>query len=237
MLGEHDALLAAGFSVATFAIRWELVKGFAPPPPPPDPDAHPVGVWLLAAPTPKTVGRGYFALIASNVGMIPRVVDYLATLADVDATRVGIAGTSTNGFVALEAASREPRIGAALVIAAAGDYRCFLEHSQLAMNGAPLDLDPGYDRELAHREPIAHPEQLAHAAVLMVNGSADHAVPARCATRTARVLGAAYDAAGVPERFRFLLVEGGGHNDLSARAREEGLRWFTEWLAPVAPVD
>lgn len=230
LLGAEEALLDAGLAVVTYSLHWELLWGLAPPPPPPS--ARTVGVWLLAAPTPQTVGQGYFALIASNAGMVPRVVDYLATLSDVDATRIGIAGTSTNGFVAIEATAREPRLAAALVVAAAGDYRCFLEHSSLAMNGAPLDLAPAYERDLVEREPIAHPEHLLHAAVLMVNGTTDHAVPARCARPTADALAKAYDAAGVPDRFRFVLVEGAGHNDLGARVRAEGVPWLQRWLAP-----
>ena len=237
LLGAEEALLDAGLAVVTYRLHWELLRGLAPPPPPPAPDAHPVGVWLLASPSPQTVGQGYFALIASNAGMVSRIVDYLATLRDVDATRIGIAGTSTNGFVALEATAREPRIAAALIVAAAGDYPCFLEHSSLAMNGAPLDLAPAYAHDLAAREPIAHPERLLHAAVLMVNGTTDHAVPARCARATADVFTKAYDAAGVPERFRFVLVEGAGHNDLEPRIRGEGLPWLQRWLAPAPEGD
>lgn len=234
LLGAEQAILDAGLAVVTYRLHWELLRGLAPPPPPPAPDARPVGVWLLAASSPKTVGQGYFAVIASNAGMVSRIVDYLATLRDVDATRIGIAGTSTNGFVALEATAREPRIGAALVVAATGDYPCFLEHSSLAMNGAPLDLAPAYAHDLAQRDPLAHPERLLHAAVLMVNGTTDHAVPARCARATADILTKAYDAAGLADRFRFVLVEGAGHNDLEPRIRAEGLPWLQRWLAPAS---
>ena len=161
---------------------------------------------------------------------VPRVIDYLATVPDVDPRRIAIAGSSTSGFVALEAAAREPRLAAAVVIAACGDYRDFLHHSSLAMNGEPLDLDPAYARELLGRQAISHPARLTHAAVLMVNGVADLAVPITCARATARVLDEAYPRAGVPERFRFVAVEGAGHSDLAGRARSELLAWLGRWI-------
>jgi fermentation-respiration switch protein FrsA (DUF1100 family) len=102
------------------------------------------------------------------------------------------------------------------------------------MNGAPLDLAPAYAHDLAQRDPLAHPERLLHAAVLMVNGTTDHAVPARCARATADILTKAYDAAGLADRFRFVLVEGAGHNDLEPRIRAEGLPWLQRWLAPAS---
>src|SRR5262245_34376181 len=103
LLGAEETLLDAGFAVVTYRLHWELIRGLAPPQPPPSPNTAAVGVWLLAAPSPQTVGQGYFAIIASDAGMVPRIVDYLGTLREVDATRIGIAGSSTNGFVALEA--------------------------------------------------------------------------------------------------------------------------------------
>lgn len=237
-LGADEALVGAGFAVATFTLHWEMLRGLAPPPPPPPPagDAPaasdgPMGVWLLASPTPRTVGQPYFGLIAASVRAVGRVVDHLATRADVDAGRLGIAGSSTNGFVALEAAA-DARIRAVVAVAAAGDYLCFLERSGLAMRGAPLALDPAYARELHARQPAEHPERLTHAAVLLVNGAADVAVPAACAERTAAALRPAYERAGVADRFELVLVEGAGHNQLADVARERALAWFGHWLAP-----
>ena len=239
LLGEHEALLSASFAVATFRMHWERLRGLGasaadPFPSAPAPAANEsVGVWLLASPSPRTVGQRYFGLIAAQVAAVRRVVDHLATLDVVDSARLGIAGSSTNGFVSLEATAADPRIAAAVVVAACGDYHRFLERSSLAMRGAPLDLDPLYSRGLRAREPASHPERLTHAAVLMLNGTADEAVPVACAEETAAMLRPAYEQAAVPERFRLVVVDGAGHAELGPRARDESLAWFGRWLGGI----
>jgi len=235
LLGEREALLDAGFAVVTFRVHWEMLRGVPPALPAPAPGpapTHGVGVWLLASPSPRTVGQRYFGLVAAQVKAVRRVLDHLSASPLVDAARIGIAGSSTNGFAALEATAADPRIRAAVAVAACGDYHRFLELSSLAMRGAPLELDPDYSRELRGREPAAHPERLVHAAVLMVNGTADVAVPPACPRQTAAVLQQAYADAGAPDAFRLVLVDDASHTQLGPRAREESLAWFGYWLAP-----
>ena len=96
------------------------------------------------------------------------------------------------------------------------------------MEGKPLDLDPAYAYWLDEHDPALHSERLVHAAVLMVNGKKDPAIPLACAERTARVLGAAYRRPGVPERFRFERLDGG--HAIEEEARWATLGWFYRWL-------
>ena len=226
---DPEALVAAGAALVTYQVNWDLLAPLKPPEPVPPP-ANTVGVWLLASPTPRTVGKAYLQLIANDATRtIPEVVDYLATVPEVDPARIGVAGVSTTGFTALQAVAADPRLVAATVLVACGDYHTFLHLSDLAMNGAPLDLDPAYDRWLRTQEPVAHPARLVHAAVLMVNGADDAAVPTACASETARILRRAYARAGVTERFRFVLLPGAGH-DLGELAAHEVLAWWYRWL-------
>jgi hypothetical protein len=233
LVDGREQLLEMGMVVATYRQNWEPLKALAPPPPPEPPAKNTVGVWLLAAPTPKTVGKGYFSMISIDAeSILPLVLGYLGALPEVDTARIGIIGSSTKGFAAMRAAA-DRRIAAAVVLAACGDYHTFLHLSPLAMKGAPLDLDAGYDAELRRLEPIRHPGRFTHAAMLMMNGTADAAVPIECARSTAQALERAYAKAGVPERFRFVEVGGAGHNDLGAGTPAEVGTWLQRWLRPL----
>jgi len=240
-LGGDDVLAAMGVAAVSYEIHWKLLRGLAPPKeeaPPPAPGTPPRtwGKWLLASPSPRTVGQGYFQLIAGNGEQtVPKVLDWLATLPEIDAGRLGVAGFSTNGFVALVAAAHDPRIRVAVAVAACGDWPTFLAQSPLALGGEePFDPEPAYRRFIARTDPIRHPRRLVHAALLMVNGDDDPAIPFACASATADALRRAYAAAGVPERFRFAVVPGGGH-EVQPDARWETLGWVQRWLVETPP--
>jgi dienelactone hydrolase len=223
---DPATLLSAGAVVVTY----QVAAGDADEGASPRPGDVPVGAWLLAAPSARTIGRGFFRLIAHEARYaVPRIVDQLAAMPDVDVARIGIAGTSTAAFVALQAVVAEPRIAAAAVVVGCGDYHAFLHLSTLGMGGQPLDLDPEYAAWLAELEPVRHPQRLLHAAVLMVNGATDVVVPVACARRTADVLSEAFARAGKPERFRFVLLEDDGHVP-GERAAQEARAWWTRWL-------
>lgn len=235
-IAERDLLLEAGAVVVTYQVHWEKLTGLVPKPAPgtpaPDVPKNTVGVWLLASPTPATIGKGYFELIEATArDQISKVIDYLVTVPDVDPQRIGIGGASTNGFKALQLLAFDRRIAAAVVFSTCGDYHCFLERSNLAMNGQPLKLDRRYDTWLRQREPIRHPRRLVHAAILMVNGTDDQAVPYACMERTESVFRRAYEHAGVPERLRTVAIPGGSHS-LDERATQEAIAWWFRWLIP-----
>jgi dienelactone hydrolase len=229
-LGEHASLLARGYLVATYRINWDVRN--PPSAAPPAPEENPVGKWILASPSPGVLGRRYLRVIATNAEeVVPKVLDYLATVPEVDPARLGIAGGSTNGFIALEAVARDRRLVAAAVLTACGDYHLFLRDSSLGMEGAPLVLEPAYDRWLRSIEPIHRAARMTHAAVLMVNRDGDPIIPIACADSTARVLARGYARAGVPDRFRYRVIEAAVHG-LDARDVEETLAWFDRWLRP-----
>jgi dienelactone hydrolase len=239
--GAH--LLRRGIVVVHFQNQWPRLqppdKRPAPAPPPAEekPKQTTVGSWLLAAPRPGIVGRSYFRFVAVSARTsVPAVVDHLQTVPDVDPARIAVAGRSTGGFIALEALVNEPRLAAGIVQVACGDYHDFLEKSSLALAGDPrwlvdgrLVLDAAYEAELRTREPVRFAERFPPRPVLMLNGGQDPAIPASCARHTAAALGREYERGGVPERFRFVLYEGAGH-DLGSAAKEEELDWFERWL-------
>lgn len=223
-------LLEAGFTVVSYALHWELLRDLVQPPPTLDaPPAKTVGKWLLASPSAAVIGQGYLDLVDANArDAVPQVLDALATDPDVDPKRIGIVGFSTNGFTALQAVGLNPRLRAAVVLAACGDYHTFLHHSSLAMNGEPLALAPDYDQWLREVEPLRHPQRLVHAAVLMVNGRTDLPIPIACAERTAAALRTAYAAVGRRDHFRLVVVDEG--HAMGPRARTEAMDWLRRWL-------
>jgi len=249
-IDQRQRVPEAGWVMVQYQVHWETLRGLAPPPPPPPAEAPPAGSqgapggqadatatpqrtwgkWLLASPNPETIGKGFFELIdlQSNY-VIPRVIDALAHVPEVDASRIAVVGASTSGFVALQAA-KDRRIRTVVALVATGDYPCFLEHSALAMNGEPLRLDPSYRRFLLSRDPARHPQRLVHAAVLLVNGREDLAMPFSCVEVTIARLRNAFARAGVPERFRSVVFDE-GHN-LGPEANIEAMAWLYRWLEP-----
>jgi dienelactone hydrolase len=226
---DRPALLAEGAVVITVTLDWQLITSGASAPA--GTPMQPTGRELLMAPSdPRRVGEGFFQMVGYQARTAtPRVLDYLTTLSDIDPARIGITGTSTGGFIALQAVAIDARLAAAAAHAACGDYRTFLQLSTLGTKGNPLVLDGDYDAWLDTQDPFNTPDRLVHAAVLMVNGVRDHVVPPDCATATAVRLQAAYDRAGVPERFRYVLIGGHGHVQ-DAGTLHQVLAWWQRWL-------
>jgi len=232
MLGDRSPLLRQGFLVVTYRVNWDLRPGAAETAAAPPPDEKTVGEWILASPSAGVLGQRYLrAQTTTGEDVIPKIVDWLVTVPEVDPARIGIAGASTNGFVSLLAVARDPRLRAAAVLSACGDFHLFLRDSSMGMRGAPLALDTGYDRWLRRHEIVRHPERLTHAAVLMVNRDADPIIPFSCARHTADVLARAYARAGASERFRFVVYQSDKHG-LDRRDGEETAAWLLRWLGP-----
>jgi dienelactone hydrolase len=245
-----EQLLERGIAVARFHTNWESLRALsdrgamarvAAPMPSPTAAAAPttrqVGNWLLAAPRPGIVGRAYFDIISVDAAAVPKVVDHLSSLSAIDASRIAITGSSTGGFIALQAMAGEPRIAVGAVRVACGDYMTFLKSSSLALDDDPrwlengkVVLDPDYAVEIATREPIRHADRYPPRPLLLLAGEQDRAIPFACVENTVQRFVAAYAEAGVPERFRFSAFAGEGHN-LSDDANGEILPWLERWLA------
>jgi hypothetical protein len=226
LIGGPHTLLGSGFVVATYSIDWTRLKGK----PPPSPPANTVGTWVLASPSAQVLGQSYLEEIAATATEhIPRVIDYLQTVPEVDPARIGMVGGSTNGFITLQAVAADRRIRAAVVLLACGDYHRFLRFSSMGMEGAPLDLAPSYEAWLRRQEPIEHPHRLVHAAILLVIRSEDPIIPVSCADETATVLTRAFARAGASDRFRYVRLEQSGHGIASLEWRE-AMPWLQRWL-------
>ena len=133
--GIQTELLAAGAVSVSYRIDWDTRRD-APERMVPFPSG--TGRWLLASPSGGRLGERWVRSITSMAHLgIPRIVDYLETLPGVDHERIVVAGTFTDGFVALQALAHDTRLAGALAIGACGDYHRFLQDSPLGMAGAP----------------------------------------------------------------------------------------------------
>jgi fermentation-respiration switch protein FrsA (DUF1100 family) len=196
-----------------------------------------VGAWLLAADRPGIVGKAYFALITQDAfNSLPKVLDYLETVPEIDQKRIAIAGSSTSGFVALEALLANPRLAAGVVRVACGDYHEFLRASSAALNSDPhwlsdgqMLLDQDYETKLREIEPIRFADRFPPRPLLMINGSLDKAVPLSCVRPTVDALTRAYARRGMSDRFRHVLYPASGH-DLGPEAEALALEWWDRWL-------
>jgi hypothetical protein len=230
MIGERPRMLRAGLVTISYQVHWEQLEPLRRALPPAPAPERTWGKWLLTSPSPKTVGKGYFdAITGDATGVIPRVLDAVAGMSGIDMTRLGIVGTSTTGFKALQAIAHDPRFTAAVVVAACGDYHRFLYGSSLGMGGTFLDLGADYEAQLHAIEPVRHPERFTRTALLLLSGADDPVIPARCVEVTAQTFARAYAEAGVPERFRSAVVPGLGHAFVPA-LRRDMMGWWRRWL-------
>jgi predicted acyl esterase len=184
----------------------------------------------LASPSADVLGERYLRQIsATATDYVPIVIDWLATLPEVDSERIGMAGISTNGFVTLQAVAADRRIRAAVAISACGDYHDFLQHSSMGTGEASLALAPAYEAWLQTQEIVKHPQDVVHAALLMVNKIGDELIPISCGDETARVLERAYRRAGAADRFRYVRLPVASHG-MGPDENSETFAWFQQWL-------
>jgi dipeptidyl aminopeptidase/acylaminoacyl peptidase len=150
-------------------------------------------------------------------------VDYLATRADLDATRTGLFGVSLGGYYAARAAAYEPRLAA--VVALAGPYRFDLDWDELpAQTRATFRVRARVATDEQARAKAAELtlEEAAGAIalpLLIVGGGRDRIVPAYHQERLAKQ---------VP-RAELLLYPDGSHG-VTNRAYESRSR-MADWLA------
>lgn len=222
-----DELVEAGIVSLTYRIDWSTRQG-APLPMTPFPPG--TGTWFLASPSAGRIGERWTRSIASVADIaIPRIVDYLQTLPAVDPERIVVAGTSTDGFVALQALARDERLAGAIAIGACGDYQGFLRDSPLGLAGTPVMLEPSYESWLIAQEIVYRADRIAPVPLLLVNRVADPVVPIACADATARALEPFYESTGDTDRFRHVRIPGVAHG-LAAEERTEIKRFLARFF-------
>jgi len=185
---------------------------------------------------------------------VMRLVDYLETRDDVDPKRIGLFGISKGGIETYLTAAVDLRIAAAVPCIAVESFRWAAENNswqsrigtvQAAFDAAAKDsgvdqpggdfvhtfysrVAPGLDREFdgPAMVPLIAPRPL-----LAINGEIDPRTPRPGLDICADAARAAYQAAGVAEKFTLLIEPHTAHKVLPeslVTARE----WFVRWLKP-----
>ena len=153
-----------------------------------------------------------------------RAVDYLASRADVDATRIGCCGLSGGGLRTVMLTGADERIRCSCCVGMMTTWRDYLlnkSHTHTWMcyvPGLPRDLD--------------YPEILGLAApnpVLVLNNRQDALFTMPEMERADRILTDVYKKAGAPDRYKSSFHD--GPHKFDAAMQKEAFAWFDRWLA------
>jgi dienelactone hydrolase len=185
---------------------------------------------------------------------VMRLIDYLETREDIDASRIGVTGISKGGMETYLAAAVDPRIAVAVPVIGVQSFRWALDHDawqsragtfQAALDGAASDagikvIDAGFVRRFYDRvvpgiyEEFDAPAMLPLVAprpLLVINGDSDARTPLSGVQESAGAAERAYRAAGAQDRFVLHIQPHTGHV-FTPSAEETAVQWFVKWLKP-----
>ncbi len=173
------------------------------------------------------LGYGSLLVGQTNEGRIVwdaiRAVDYLCSRADVDASRIGIAGNSGGGELVFYTMPLDERIQAGASFCFVCSYDQWIEKGG---NHCICNHLPGITRKMEQFEIIG---LNAPRAFLAGNGSEDKIFPIDGVRDTMRRAGAIYALQDAPDRLD--AVEAPLPHGWSQPLREAGAAWLSHWLA------
>jgi dienelactone hydrolase len=186
---------------------------------------------------------------------VMRTIDYLETRADVDRSRIGVAGFSKGAIETYLAAAVEPRIAASVAGHGVQSFHWALDHNgwdsrawtirdaiEPAAKEAKTTVAPAFLRQFYDRVapgiygefdgpamlPLSAPRPF-----LVVTGDSDPRTPMAGVRECAVAAEKAYQAAGAPEKFSVKVEENVGHEQ--TRVFDESMvGWFVRWLKPAS---
>ena len=170
----------------------------------------------------KFAGTTWMGIVAHDDR---RAVDALASLAEVDASRLGCAGLSGGGYRATYLTGLEPRLKAAVIVG--------------WMTSLPTTWDLPYashmalfDASSAHAH-LDHPDIASlgapDCALFVQNCARDRLFTRAGMEAAARKIRAVYEALGRPERYRMRFYD--VPHQFNAEMQEDAFDWLEQWLA------
>ena len=195
-------------------------------------------------------GRPY---LFDTVWDVMRLIDYLETRPDVDASRIGVMGISKGGTECYLAAAVDPRIAAAVPIIGVQGYKWALDNNQFqarvgtfspAVEGAAqhegVPVDAAFVRRFYDRvvpgiygdyDAGAMLALTAPRPVLVINGDSDSLTPLPGVQEAVAVARAAYIRMGAGDKLGLYLQPNAGHV-VTPVAELVMADWFSKWLTP-----
>jgi dienelactone hydrolase len=183
-----------------------------------------------------------------------RLVDYLASRADVDPKRIGMLGISMGGIETWLAAAADDRIAVAVPAIGVQSFRWSLENGHwqgraktigAAHDAAAKDLGESQVNARVCRTlwnkvipgmlgPFDCPSMIrlfAGRPLLILNGELDPNCPIEGAELAFASARAAYQDANESDRLRIMVAQGVAHA-VTEEQRQAALDWFVRWLKP-----
>ena len=192
-------------------------------------------------------------MVYDTVLDIMRLVDYLETRPDVDASRIGLGGFSKGGIETYLATAVEPRIAAAVAGHGVQSFKWGLDHGgwdsrawtirdALAATAdetkAPLNaafVRQFYDRVApgiyGEFDAPAMLPLIAPRPMLVINGDSDPRTPLAGVRESAAAAEQAYRATGAADKFVLKILPNVGHEQ-TPDYENAMIDWFAKWLKP-----
>jgi predicted esterase len=184
---------------------------------------------------------------------VMRLIDYLETRSDVDASRIGLGGLSKGGIETYLTAAVDPRVAAAVAERAVQGFGWALDHGawdsrawtfrdalEAAARESKTQVNAQFVRQFYDRVapgiygefdapamlPLAAPRPM-----LVINGDSDPRTPMAGVRESAAAAERAYKAAGASEKFELRVIRDLGHEN-TPEIDQAMVEWFVRWLKP-----
>lgn len=185
---------------------------------------------------------------------VMRLIDYLATRKDVDASRIGLTGISKGGIETYLTAAADPRVAVAVPYIGVQSFKWALDNGQWRARVATIQSgfddaasiagknagDVNFVREFYARVvpgidgqfdgpamlPLVAPRPL-----LVINADSDANTPIAGVRLSVNAAKPAYAAANAADQLMFVIQQDTPHR-VNPESIDAGIAWFVRWLKP-----
>lgn len=184
---------------------------------------------------------------------VMRLIDYLQTRPDVDASRIGLGGASKGGIETYLTAAVDPRVAASVSERGVQSFKWALDHGgwdsrawtfrdalEAAARESKTPVNASFVRQFYDRvapgiygefDAPAMLPLIAPRPLLVINGDSDPRTPMAGVRESAAAAERAYKAAGAGDKFALRVMPNLGHEN-TPEIEAAMVEWFVRWLKP-----